>query len=175
VRTSQQKAIGGYRKDLPHTGDMEMWFRCAARGPIGFIDADQAFYRVHAQSMSAVEYVGATDLTQQWIVFDELFRTQGHRLANREHLETHVRRHLAWRAFWLAGDHFERGDRAACDECIALAVNLWPRVRRSTAWFRFMCKSAVGPRTWSHLRPAVDALRGRRQVRPTSAALNVGR
>ena len=167
VRTSQQKAIGPYRKDLPHTGDMDMWFRCAARGSIGFIDADQAYYRVHGQNMSTVQYVGATDLNQQWVVFEELFRTQGHRLGNPELLDAHVRQDLAWRAFWMAGDHFERGERAACDECIALAVRLWPDVRRTGAWLRFVCKSAVGPHAWSRLRPAVDALRGRR-VRETS-------
>ena len=174
VRTSEQRAIGGYRVDLPHTGDMEMWFRCEARGSIGFIDADQAFYRVHGQNMSTAQYVGAIDLKQQWVVFDELFRTQGHRLANREHLEAHVRRHLAWRI--LAGRRLLRARRScglrrvprarrgalAADSAFGRVVPLYLQIRGGSA-------------AWSRLRPAVDALRGRRQVRNTPAALGVGR
>src|SRR4051794_17612091 len=36
VRTKLQKSLGGYRRDLPHAGDMEMWLRFAAHGSVGF-------------------------------------------------------------------------------------------------------------------------------------------
>jgi glycosyltransferase involved in cell wall biosynthesis len=32
VRTSVQKRVGGYRPELPHAGDLEMWLRFAAVG-----------------------------------------------------------------------------------------------------------------------------------------------
>ena len=38
VRTALQKRVGGYRHELPHSGDMEMWLRLAAYGSVGVID-----------------------------------------------------------------------------------------------------------------------------------------
>jgi len=49
MRTTLQKVVGGYRSDLPHTADLEIWLRCAARAPVGIIEADQAFKRMHRQ------------------------------------------------------------------------------------------------------------------------------
>src|SRR4051812_26069578 len=36
VRTSIQQAIGGYRSDLPHTADVEMWMRFAVHSDIAY-------------------------------------------------------------------------------------------------------------------------------------------
>jgi glycosyltransferase involved in cell wall biosynthesis len=52
ARTSVQKAIGGYCPSLPHSGDMEMWLRFAAHGPIARLDTVQAIYRRHSSNMS---------------------------------------------------------------------------------------------------------------------------
>jgi glycosyltransferase involved in cell wall biosynthesis len=51
-RTEMQKSIGGYRASLPHTADMEMWLRFAARGSVARIHAVQAIYRRHSTNMS---------------------------------------------------------------------------------------------------------------------------
>jgi len=40
VRTSVQKVVGGWRRELPHAGDPEMWLRFAAHGPRGFHPED---------------------------------------------------------------------------------------------------------------------------------------
>src|SRR5205823_12580989 len=55
-RTAIQKRIGGYRKELPHTADLEMWLRFAANGAVGLINTCQAFYREHGQNMSVPYY-----------------------------------------------------------------------------------------------------------------------
>ena len=34
VRTSAQHRVGGYRPELPHSGDLEMWLRLAAVGSV---------------------------------------------------------------------------------------------------------------------------------------------
>ena len=60
VRTSLQKRLGGYRKELPHAGDMEMWLRFAVHSAVGFIDAEQAYYRLHGQNMF-LQYPGVRD------------------------------------------------------------------------------------------------------------------
>jgi glycosyltransferase involved in cell wall biosynthesis len=51
VRTGLQQQIGGYRPELPHSGDMEMWMRFAAHGAVGIIRDVQAYYRWHGQNM----------------------------------------------------------------------------------------------------------------------------
>ncbi len=52
VRTALQRRVGGYRIELPHAGDMEMWLRLAANASVGILDAFQAVYRLHADNMS---------------------------------------------------------------------------------------------------------------------------
>ena len=52
VRTVIQKRLGGYRPELPHAGDMEMWFRLASEGSVGVLGACQAVYRRHGSNMS---------------------------------------------------------------------------------------------------------------------------
>jgi hypothetical protein len=53
VRTSVQQRIGGYRPELPHTGDVEMWMRFAVHSDVAFIKGvDQAFYRIHGNQMT---------------------------------------------------------------------------------------------------------------------------
>ena len=52
VRTRLQHELGGYRAELPHAGDTEMWMRFAAHAAVGeILDADQAYYRIHGRNM----------------------------------------------------------------------------------------------------------------------------
>ena len=50
VRRAAYEQVGGYRTDLPHAADWEMWTRLAAHGPIVFVDRVLACYRRHAGS-----------------------------------------------------------------------------------------------------------------------------
>jgi hypothetical protein len=52
VRTELQKRVGGYRSELPHSGDMELWFRLAAHSSVGILGSPQAVYRRHSNNMS---------------------------------------------------------------------------------------------------------------------------
>jgi glycosyltransferase involved in cell wall biosynthesis len=47
VARDTYEAIGGYRTDLPHAADWDMWVRIAAHGPIWFVDEVLSLYRVH--------------------------------------------------------------------------------------------------------------------------------
>lgn len=47
VRRSAYEQVGGYRTDLPHAADWEMWVRLAAHGPVVFVDRVLARYRRH--------------------------------------------------------------------------------------------------------------------------------
>lgn len=73
MRTSVQHEIGGYRQDLPHTGDLEMWLRAARVADVGRVDGpDQAFYRIHAANMHTTTFDGLTDLRERLRTFEEL-------------------------------------------------------------------------------------------------------
>ncbi|GAB2589689.1 glycosyltransferase [Microlunatus antarcticus] len=50
VRRSAYEAVGGFRTDLPHAADWDMWTRLAAHGPVVFVDEVLACYRRHAAS-----------------------------------------------------------------------------------------------------------------------------
>lgn len=91
VRTSVQKEVGGYRPDLPHAGDMEMWLRIAARSSVVILQSDQAYYRVHGKNMHEPAKVTSVDLEQRRLVFDVVLRSPpppsaAHPRARRVHL-----------------------------------------------------------------------------------------
>jgi glycosyltransferase involved in cell wall biosynthesis len=53
VRRTAYEQLGGFREDLPHAADWEMWTRIAAAGPVWFVDRPLALYRVHHSSDTA--------------------------------------------------------------------------------------------------------------------------
>ncbi|HWC21631.1 MAG TPA: glycosyltransferase [Flexivirga sp.] len=53
VRRSAYQDVGGFRADLPHAADWEMWTRLAAAGPVVFVDEILAGYRKHGESDSS--------------------------------------------------------------------------------------------------------------------------
>jgi len=75
VRRSVQHTVGGYRPELPHAGDLEMWLRIAAVSDIAYVRGlPQAFYRVHRASMFRTQYqTGLLDLHQRKAAFDSFF------------------------------------------------------------------------------------------------------
>jgi hypothetical protein len=57
VRRSVLERVGGYREDLPHSGDHEWWMRAAQVADVGMISgADQYYYRLHGTNMSRTVY-----------------------------------------------------------------------------------------------------------------------
>jgi glycosyltransferase involved in cell wall biosynthesis len=171
VRTSVQQKVGGYRKELPHSGDMEMWLRCAAHGAVGFVNQPQAFYRVHDTNMSTAYYAaGIQDLRQQQAAFDSFFAEYGNTIPGADGLRQMAMHGLAERSFWSASCYFDQRRRRDCDECLEYASMLYPRLRRSPAWWRMTAKRAIGPTVWSAVRPLVGRLRRRE---PRTPALSV--
>ena len=84
VRMSLVRKLG-YRVNLPHAGDMELWLRLGVNAPVGIIGAVQAFYRQHHVNMN-LKYAGLPDLRDRKAVFDTVFAEQGDRIADRDRL-----------------------------------------------------------------------------------------
>jgi glycosyltransferase involved in cell wall biosynthesis len=160
VRTSVQHEIGGYRKSLPHSADMEMWLRCAARGAIARVNAVQAYKRMHQSNMQ-YQYLGGGlgDLKERQAAFDSFFREDGYLLRDRDRLAALANRSLGLQAFWAAHRAFEAGDHAACESCLADASRIDPDLPSTPEYGRFRWKRRLGCKGWSLLQRLIGGFR----------------
>jgi len=99
VRTAAQKKVGGFRKEFPHSGDTELWLRLAAEGAVGFVDAEQAFRRIHNTNMSW-NYSVLARLQDQMAAFDSHFWEYGAGIRDAGRLQQVLGRTLGEAAFW---------------------------------------------------------------------------
>lgn len=132
VRSSVQKEVGGYDPALPHSGDMEMWLRIAAISDIGRVNgADQAFYRVHAQSMQRTIHAGFLfDLVGRAEAFRSAFTKTGETLSARDELHALAKQALALTAVRYARDllYFPSNDPHPASDYRDFAVSLFPDI-----------------------------------------------
>jgi len=159
TRTRLQHQLGGYRADLPHAGDMEMWMRFAAHAPVAALRSVQAYYRMHSANMSNFYFsrISGDTHEQLKVCGDVLGKiATGPETAG---WDQSMRRRLGEQAFWIGSDLFDRGD-AAWRECHALADEICPGLRSSGFFDRFKFKQRFGMRGWRLLRPLLDLLRG---------------
>lgn len=171
VRAKLQKRLGGYRNELPHTGDMEMWLRFAAHAKVGFISAYQGVYRQHGTNMSTAYY----SISQDRVIY----RKNG-RLADvqqrksaldcfAEHcrrsgppygdLSGRLYRRLAELATSHASSAFNDGEMEEASQLSEFALAVCPEIKRSSAWAKLICKRWMGARAWRTVRPAVVVFR----------------
>ena len=172
VRTELQKRVGGYRSELPHAGDMEMWLRFGAHAPVGFISEWQGVYRQHKQNMSTAYYEISSgdvvytstgrlaDLQQRKAAldcfsqhcrdcvpqFNELAHTLHHRLADL--------------AVQRASAAFNEGEMEACGQLRHFALAVCPDISRSARWARLAVKRWMGARMWRILSLAAATIHG---------------
>jgi glycosyltransferase involved in cell wall biosynthesis len=130
VRTSTQKAIGGYRASLPHSADLEMWLRFAAHGAVARIDAVQAIYRWHSSNMSSAYYDrDLPDMQQRKEAFDIFFQEYGDRVADAQKLQKRAVRVLAEKVFWSGIIRLCRGHIGSGRRLLRFSFDLDPSLR----------------------------------------------
>lgn len=138
VRTSLQHEVGYYRPDLPHSGDLEMWLRLAGRAAVGRVNGpDQAYRRVHGQSMMNSQFAGVlTDLRERRRAYEAFIEDGQFPPRELKWLESTMRRRLSMEALGWAVDARQAGNeddgavRAAAD----FAREVYPSYRRLDAW-----------------------------------------
>jgi glycosyltransferase involved in cell wall biosynthesis len=130
VRTSTQKAIGGYRASLPHSADMEMWMRFAAHGAVARIDAVQGIYRWHSSNMSSAYYDrDLLDMQQRKEAFDSFFEEYGDRVPDAQRLHDRAVRVLAEKVFWSGIIQLCRGRIDGGRLLLRFSFSLDPKLR----------------------------------------------
>jgi glycosyltransferase involved in cell wall biosynthesis len=160
VRSTLQRAVGGYRKSLPHTADTEMWLRFAARASVARVEALQAFKRRHVGNMQH-GYIGGAlgDLKERRAAFEYFFDEDGVRLADSRRLRIMAMHALGENAFWAASRAFEIGDEVGYKECLNYAVLWWPQLVNGSQFARLRWKRRLGHRLWGLIRPFLDSMR----------------
>lgn len=160
VRGSIQRRVGGYRPELPHVADLEMWLRIAAVSNLAFVrTVPQAFYRLHETNMTKKRN-SLLDLHQRKSAFDLFWRNHTH-LTNVERLHNSANRALAREALWRACrayDHNQLEERRAGD-LIHFALTTYPGAESLPEYRALRRRQRFGPavcsRTQLFAAPAV--------------------
>lgn len=148
LRTTLVKQLGGFDPDLPHSGDLEYWMRCAAHADVGYVKgADQAFYRVHGTSMMRTTYNRPlADLEQRHAAFAAVFERHGAFLPDPERLFRKAKDALAGEALWRACRALDRGEAETSGELAAFAERIHPDPAALPVHRRLQWRQRLGPR-----------------------------
>jgi GT2 family glycosyltransferase len=162
IRTELQKRAGGYRAELPHSGDMEMWLRLAAHSSVGIVKSLQAVYRRHDSNMSLAYYLTEghlPDLQQRKDALECFFQTCGFMLPNTEQLRKTMFEGLGLEAIDLASSALNEGRPAISERLREFALEVCPEMRRSFPWAKLWCKRHMPSSLLRALQPASAGLR----------------
>jgi len=163
VRTKLQREAGGYRSELPHTGDMEMWLRLASYADVGLVNADQAVYRRHSRSMSN-DYKWLRDLEQREAAVRWFINESGSRMRDCDGVSAHLLEQVGLEAVGAASAAFNEGRFDVMRELSSYASRTSPKVNRSLPWIKLALKQRLGLAGWralSVLTPASSFRDGR--------------
>lgn len=155
VRTSLQHQVGGYDSRLPHTSDIEMWMRLALYADVGYIRADQAYYRLHDSNMSSAYAAPLPSLQQRRRAYEVFQEHAGDRLADGERLSQIVHIRLANQALLAATRAYDSGrtDQVPVDELIAFAFECWPAASSLNSYRSLQLRRRIGPTLMPYLQP----------------------
>ena len=165
VRTELQQHLGGYRADLPHSGDMEMWMRFAANAPVGVIHAVQAFVRKHNSNMSR-QYFGQmlSDRREVAQACEQILSKWGDRFPDSGIWRKVMQRRMSEESCWMASNAFESGDSEGFRTCLEFAEQINPNIRASSLWWRLQVKRFLGLALWHKISPIWTCLKTNRKT-----------
>lgn len=94
MRRDVLATIGGYDARFPHTADLYMWLRAAARADVGRINGPvQAFYRAHESNMHSIQFGGLLDdYKAVRTTFDAFFDADGYLVRQEQRLRRNAHR-----------------------------------------------------------------------------------
>ncbi len=138
MRTSVLHEIGGYRSDLPFSGDLELWLRAAAVADVGRVKgAVQGFYRVHGSNMTQAQFDGTlVDLEARRDAFAVAFSGPAGSLDDADRLHLLARRQLATEAVGHAARSLDLGTHREepLEGYLQFATDVYPDATSLRAW-----------------------------------------
>jgi len=152
IRTELQHRVGGYRPELPHAADMELWMRLAGHGAVGVVREAQAIYRKHAANMSHAYYSDArlSDLMQRRAAIDMFIANFGDK-PEFEGIGRDLYSALALTAMGQASGAFNANRMSLCQQIANLAREIDPHVTSTKPWMALAWKRRLGHRLASAL------------------------
>lgn len=156
MRTSVLHKVGGFNPDLYHTSDVEIWMKLAVFADVGFVHADQAYKRTHANQMfNAVDDL--LHLQQRRAAYEAVLKRYGEVLPNAAELSEMVHRELAKEALWIAARAYDRRqtDTVSVDDLTAFAFDCWPDAAALSTYRSLQWRRRMGPAVVPHLQPLV--------------------
>ena len=129
MRTSVLRKIGGYRPNLPHAADFELWMRAAVISDVGYVcGADQAYYREHPTNMHSLVFSVLDDFKQRLLCFDTIFDEQAASLPSADCMRDTARRAIARGALnYAICAYADRGpERDLIGDYVEFALKAWP-------------------------------------------------
>lgn len=145
VRTKLQKLLGGYKQELPHSGDMEMWLRFAAHGSVGILNEYQAIYRQHKTNMSKSYQVHGwlPDLIQREAALRYFFKENSHLMGVPVFTHKKSIYMLAKEAFNYASAALNLNESEACKDLERYGLSISPVSRLSKSWVKLNLKKCL--------------------------------
>jgi hypothetical protein len=148
VRTKLQQEIGGYRPDLPHSGDTEMWLRFALRAGVAYVDADHAYYRMHAASMSKSQFSSAlADARERTRAYVSAFEDAPAGVADEaRRLHEIAMKGIAREVLWGVCRAYDRGqaDEETVGQLVAFASDIYPAASQLGEYRRLRLRRLAG-------------------------------
>ncbi len=167
VRSQLLKRLGGYRAELPHTGDLEMWLRFAVHSSVGFLAFEQAVYRMHGHNMS-LSYQRdkwLPDLIHRKSAFDVFYEGCPIDWKHRDVLYAELSQSLAKTAMGYALNAFNENIPGLSQRLAHFARSVDPRVSRTLKWKYLEFKQRFGFRMDKPLLSAFRRVRRTLKVR----------
>lgn len=155
VRTAIQHQTGGYRPELPHAGDLEMWLRIAARSDVAYIKgAAQAWYRLHSSSMMNARFnTSLIDLHQRLEVYRSVVRHHRDSIEDADRLLEIGSRKLAREALGRACSGYDRNEveQFGVRELELFAREAYPAMESLPEYRALLRRRFLGPKTCNRL------------------------
>jgi len=142
--------LTGYDSGLPHTADLLIWLRAAARGSVGRVNGpDQGYYRVHGANMHLTNFGDVlTDLRERRKTFEAFISTDMSDHPRQEHMLGLVHRALAVESVrWAIRSHDigQDGWQELMQIYGDIATTVWPEISSTRLWSRYRRRLSQAP------------------------------
>ena len=162
VRTEVQRIVGPYRQELPHCGDMEMWWRFAAHGAVGFIHDYQAVKRTHRLNMAHQYYSSwLPDLEQREKAIAIFYHDYSSQVIDSPGLKAQAEQSLARMALHCARSALLQSKVQSFDQIMDFARRIDPQVAASRGWQWLVWLRGIRAPIWPLVARAVAVSRSR--------------
>jgi glycosyltransferase involved in cell wall biosynthesis len=159
VRTSVLHAAGYYDPSFPHTADLDLWLRIAARSAVGRVNGPvQAYRRIHGAGMMTVHYDSLlVDLVERARTYEHFLTALSSTRPGASRLLPLVHRRLSLEALAWAAEHDADSPEAEVRRYVELGKSLCPTYARLAGWHEYANRHRPHVSLQEHL----QGLRGR--------------